>query len=92
MAMVYIILAIVVLAVNWQVVPAVLRQMLRGAVGVNEVGGALTGSAWGETHRFRIQVSGFKIQANGARVPSLPPLPKSRIPSNKALCRPSRSI
>ena len=49
MAMVYIILAIVVLAVNWQVVPAVLRQMLRGAVGVNEVGGALIGStiAWG---------------------------------------------
>ena len=49
MAMVYIILAIVVLAVNWQVVPAVFMQMLRGAVGVNEVGGALIGStiAWG---------------------------------------------
>lgn len=49
MAMVYIILAVVVLAVNWQVVPDVLMQMLRGAVGVNEVGGALLGStiAWG---------------------------------------------
>lgn len=41
MAMVYIILAIVVLAVNWQVVPAVFMQMLRGAVGVNEVGDTL---------------------------------------------------
>lgn len=49
MAMVYIFLAIVVLIVNWQVVPDVFLQMLRGAVGVNEVGGALIGStiAWG---------------------------------------------
>ncbi len=49
MAMVYILLSLVVLAVNWQVVPDVLMQMLRGAVGVNEVGGALIGStiAWG---------------------------------------------
>ena len=49
MAMLYIILAIVVLMVNWQVVPEVFMQMLRGAVGVNEVGGALIGStiAWG---------------------------------------------
>ena len=49
MAMLYIILAIVVLAVHWQVVPHVFMQMLRGAVGVNEVGGALLGStiAWG---------------------------------------------
>ena len=49
MAMVYIILAIVVLIVHWQVVPDVFMQMLRGAVGVNEVGGALLGStvAWG---------------------------------------------
>lgn len=49
MAFVYIILAIVVLVVNWQVVPDVFMQMLRGAVGVNEVSGALIGStiAWG---------------------------------------------
>ena len=40
MAMVYIVLSIVVLAVNWQIVPDVFVQMLRGAVGVNEVGGA----------------------------------------------------
>lgn len=49
MAMIYILLAIVVLIVHWQVVPGVFMQMLRGAVGVNEVGGALIGStiAWG---------------------------------------------
>ena len=49
MAVVYIILSLVVLAVNWQVVPDVFMQMLRGAVGVNEVGGALLGTtiAWG---------------------------------------------
>ncbi|MCR5821290.1 MAG: alanine:cation symporter family protein, partial [Bacteroidales bacterium] len=49
MTMVYIILAIIVLIVNWQIVPDVFMQMLRGAVGVNEVGGALLGStiAWG---------------------------------------------
>ena len=49
MAAIYIILAIVVLIVHWQVVPGVFMQMLRGAVGVNEVGGALLGStiAWG---------------------------------------------
>ena len=49
MAMLYILLALVVLAIHWQVVPSVFMQMLRGAVGVNEVGGALLGStiAWG---------------------------------------------
>ena len=49
MAMLYILLSIVVLVVNWQIVPDVFMQMLRGAVGVNEVGGALLGStiAWG---------------------------------------------
>ena len=49
MAIIYIVLALVVLAVHYQVVPAVFMQMLRGAVGVNEVGGALLGStiAWG---------------------------------------------
>ena len=49
MALVYILLAIVVLVVNWQLVPDVFMQMLRGAVGVNEVGGAILGStiAWG---------------------------------------------
>lgn len=49
MAMIYILLSIVVLAVNYQLVPEVFMQMLRGAVGINEVGGALLGStiAWG---------------------------------------------
>ena len=49
MAAVYIILSLVVLAVHWQVVPEVFMQMLRGAVGVNEVTGALIGTtiAWG---------------------------------------------
>ncbi len=49
MAVIYIILSLVVLAVHWQLVPDVFWQMLRGAVGVNEVGGALLGTtiAWG---------------------------------------------
>jgi len=49
MAVIYIILSIVVLAVHWQLVPDVFMQMLRGAVGVNEVSGALLGTtiAWG---------------------------------------------
>ena len=49
MAVVYILLSVVVLIVNWQIVPDVFMQMLRGAMGVNEVSGALIGStiAWG---------------------------------------------
>lgn len=49
MAVIYIVLALVVLAVHWQIVPDVFMQMLRGAVGINEVGGGLIGStvAWG---------------------------------------------
>ena len=49
MAAIYIILSVVVLLVNWQIVPDVFMEMLRGAVGVNEVSGALIGStiAWG---------------------------------------------
>ena len=49
MALIYIVLAIVVLMVHYSVVPDVFMQMLRGAVGVNEVGGALLGTtiAWG---------------------------------------------
>ncbi len=49
MALIYIILSIIVLIVHWQIVPNVFMQMLRGAVGINEVGGALLGStvAWG---------------------------------------------
>ena len=49
MALIYILLSLVVLALHYQVVPEVFMQMLRGAVGVNEVGGALLGStiAWG---------------------------------------------
>lgn len=49
MAVIYILLSIVVLAIHYQIVPEVFLQMLRGAVGVNEVTGALLGStiAWG---------------------------------------------
>ena len=49
MALIYIVLAIVVLAVHYDVVPVVFMDMLRGAVGINEVGGALLVStiAWG---------------------------------------------
>ena len=49
MALLYIILSLVVLAVHYDVVPAVFMDMLRGAVGINEVGGAILGStiAWG---------------------------------------------
>lgn len=49
MALIYIVLSFVVLAVHWRIVPEVFMQMLYGAVGVNEVGGALLGStiAWG---------------------------------------------
>ena len=49
MAVIYVVLSLVVLAVHWQIVPDMFMQMLRGAVGVNEVGGALLGTtiAWG---------------------------------------------
>lgn len=49
MAVIYIILAIVVLAVHYQTVPDVFMQMLRDAMGVKEVGSAVLGStiAWG---------------------------------------------
>ncbi len=49
MALIYILLSIVVLVINYRIVPDVFLQMLRGAVGINEVGGALIGStiAWG---------------------------------------------
>ena len=49
MAVIYIFLSIVVLIVNYRIVPDVFLQMLRGAVGITEVGGALIGStvAWG---------------------------------------------
>lgn len=49
MAVLYILLSLVVLVVHWQDVPTVFLSMLRGAVGINEVGGALLGStiAWG---------------------------------------------
>lgn len=49
MALIYIVLSIVVLVVNYDVVPAVFVSMLKGAVGVNQVGGALLGAtiAWG---------------------------------------------
>lgn len=44
MAFIYIVLSIVVLAVNYDVVPDMFMQMLRGAVGVNQVGGAILGT------------------------------------------------
>ena len=49
MAMLYIVLSLVVLVVHYRVVPGVFMDMLRGAVGINSVGGALIGStiAWG---------------------------------------------
>ncbi len=49
MAMLYIILSLVVLAIHYEVVPSVFMEMLRGAVGINQVGAALIGStiAWG---------------------------------------------
>ncbi|MDO4217646.1 MAG: alanine/glycine:cation symporter family protein [Bacteroidales bacterium] len=49
MAIIYIILAVVVLIVHYDVVPHVFIEMLRSAVGVGELGGAIIGStiAWG---------------------------------------------
>lgn len=49
MAVLYIILSVIVLAVHWQMVPTVFVDMLRSAVGLNQVGGAVLGStiAWG---------------------------------------------
>ena len=49
MAIVYIVLSLVVLVVHYDMVPDVFMQMLRGAVGVNEVTGAVLGTtiAWG---------------------------------------------
>ena len=49
MAVIYIVLAIVVLMVNFRVVPEVFVQMLRDAMGVKVVGSAVLGStiAWG---------------------------------------------
>lgn len=49
MALLYILLALVVLVVHYRMVPGVFMDMLRGAVGINEVSGAILGStiAWG---------------------------------------------
>lgn len=49
MAIIYMILAVIVLIAHYNIVPAVFMDMLRGAVGINEVGGGLLGStiAWG---------------------------------------------
>ncbi|MBP5190782.1 MAG: alanine:cation symporter family protein [Bacteroidales bacterium] len=49
MAILYIILSIVVLAVHYEVVPGVFLEMLRSSVGVGQLGGAILGStiAWG---------------------------------------------
>ena len=49
MAIVYILLSFVVLAVNYQMIPQVFLEMLRGAVGTSQVGSAILGStiSWG---------------------------------------------
>lgn len=49
MAIVYIVLSLVVIVVNYDILPQVLISMLQGSVGINQVGGALLGStiAWG---------------------------------------------
>ncbi len=49
MAMIYIVLSVIVLAVHYEIVPHVFMEMLRGAVGASQVGGAILGStiAWG---------------------------------------------
>ncbi len=49
MALLYILLSIVVLIVHYRLVPGVFLDMLRGAVGVNQVGAAILGStiSWG---------------------------------------------
>ncbi|MCR5550978.1 MAG: alanine:cation symporter family protein [Bacteroidales bacterium] len=49
MALLYIILAIVVLICNYSVIPSVLSDMLKGAVGTHEIFGGIIGStiAWG---------------------------------------------
>ncbi|MBQ9588089.1 MAG: alanine:cation symporter family protein [Bacteroidales bacterium] len=49
MAIIYILLSIIVLVVHYDVVPSVFMEMLRGAVGHSQVGGAILGStiAWG---------------------------------------------
>ncbi|MCR4812230.1 MAG: alanine:cation symporter family protein [Bacteroidales bacterium] len=49
MAILYVILAIVVLAVHYEAVPSVFIEMLWGAVGASQVGAAILGStiAWG---------------------------------------------
>lgn len=49
MAILYILLSLVVLAIHWRDVPSVFAEMLRGAVGLSQVGGAILGStiAWG---------------------------------------------
>lgn len=49
MALLYIILAIVVLICNYSVIPSVLSDMLKGAVGAHEIFGGIIGStiAWG---------------------------------------------
>ncbi len=49
MAVIYIILSLIVLLFHYDAVPSAFMDMLRGAVGINEVGGAILGStiAWG---------------------------------------------
>lgn len=49
MAILYILLSLVVLVIHWRLVPGVLLEMLRSAIGVGQVGSAILGStiAWG---------------------------------------------
>ena len=73
MAIIYIILSLVVLAAHYSIVPEVFMQMLRGAVGVNEVGGALLGStiAWGVKRGIYYPVKQGLVQAFSVYIDTL---------------------
>ena len=49
MAIIYVVMAVVVLCYHWPAIPSVLKDMLSGAVGLHEITGGILGStiAWG---------------------------------------------
>ena len=49
MAIIYVVMAVVVLLYHWPAIPSVLKEMLSGAVGLHEITGGILGStiAWG---------------------------------------------
>lgn len=49
MAVIYVVMAVIVLCYHWPVIPSVLKDMLTGAVGMQELTGGILGStvAWG---------------------------------------------